>query len=311
MVTGYVDGIGGTDLARIVQRAEGIPLYAVETVRMLADRGLLEQDGAAYRLTGPLGDSMQIPETLHSLVAARLDALPDTERALVLDAAVAGQSFTLETVCAVSGRTAGETEPVLRALVGKEVLDVDVDPRSAERGQYRFVQAVIREVAHSTLSKPARRGKHLACARWLAGRGEEELAGVIASHYLEAHRAEPSAPDAEEIGAQATRWLQSAADRAFTLGSPRSAHRYAVQALELATTPAERAALHGRAATGADMAGDHDAAWEHYTAAAETYQSLGDTDTEAQLLTQLLLNIGFWQGRRAEMRGSWRTSRPG
>lgn len=186
-------------------------------------------------------------------------------------------------------------------LVAKEVLDVDADPRSTERGQYRFVQAVIREVAHATLSKTARRDKHLACARWLAGRGEEELAGVIASHYLAAHQADPAAEDAEEIAGQATAWLQTAADRAFTLGSPASAHRYAVQALDLATTPAERAALHARAATGAGMAGDGDAAWEHYTAAAGTYQALGDAEAEAQLLTQLLTGGTVLDGRRDEV----------
>ena len=83
------------------------------------------------------------------------------------------------------------------------MLDQDVDPRSPERGQYHFVQSVIQEVAYSTLSKAARRAKHLACARWYESLDEDELAGVVADHYLEAYRAEPGAADAEEIADRA------------------------------------------------------------------------------------------------------------
>ena len=284
LVTSYVDGLPEGDLQRLVSRAEGIPLYAVETVRMLADRGVLEQVGASYRVVSDLGQTLDVPETLHALVAARLDGLPDAERSLVLDAAVTGHSFTLDAVCAVSGRTAQDVEPRLHALVGKEVLDQEVDPRSTERGQFRFVQSVIQEVAYSTLSKAARRAKHLACAQWFAGLGEEELAGIIASHYLEAYRAEPSAADAEHIAGQAREWLRLAAERAFTLGSPETAHGYAVQALTLATTPAERATLHGTAATGAGLTGRLDLAWQHYVAASDAYRLLDDAPAEGRML---------------------------
>ena len=52
MVTGYVEGLPAEGLARLVGRAEGVPMYAVETVRMLADRGVLEQTGQSYRVVG-------------------------------------------------------------------------------------------------------------------------------------------------------------------------------------------------------------------------------------------------------------------
>ena len=55
-------------------RAEGIPLYAVETVRMLLDRGALVQDGPVYRPDGPIA-ALEVPETLQALIAARLDGL--------------------------------------------------------------------------------------------------------------------------------------------------------------------------------------------------------------------------------------------
>ena len=285
MVSGYVEGLPAEGLGRLVGRAEGVPMYAVETVRMLADRGVLEQTGQSYRVVGDLGDELEIPETLHALVAARLDGLPDAERALVQDASVAGHSFTVATVCAVTGRDVVELEPLLRTLVRKEVLDQDVDPRSPERGQYHFVQSVIHEVAYSTLSKAARRAKHLACARWYESLDEDELAGVVADHYLEAYRAEPGAADAEEIADRARVWLIKAGDRASSLASPEQAYRYAVQALTLAVSPADRAVVNDRAALAAASAGDRERCWQHLSAASEDYRSLGDSVGEARLLS--------------------------
>ena len=300
LVTGYVEGLPDADLDRLVGRAEGIPLYAVETVRMLADRGVLEQSGSSYQVVTDLGLILDVPETLHALVAARLDGLAEAERSLVLDAAVTGHSFTLGAVCAVSGRPLEEVEGRLHALVGKEIFDEDVDPRSAERGQFHFVQSVIQEVAYSTLSKAARRTKHLACANWFAGLEEDELAGIVASHLLEAYRAEPSAADAEQVAGQAREWLLKAADRAFTLGSPEAAYGHAVQALSLAATPEERAALHATAANGAGVTGQLEVAWEHYVAASDGYQLLGDAEAEGRLLA--IAGARLWFGdTRAEM----------
>ena len=79
--------------AQILARAEGVPLYAVETVRMLLDRGLLAREGDVYRPTGPI-EALDVPETLQALVAARLDGLEPEERRLLQDAAVLGKSFT-------------------------------------------------------------------------------------------------------------------------------------------------------------------------------------------------------------------------
>src|ERR1019366_1728559 len=84
------------------ERAGGMPLYAVETVRMLLAEGRLALQGGAYH---PVGDltALAVPETLTALIASRLDGLPPEERALVADAAVLGQSFTVAALAAVSG----------------------------------------------------------------------------------------------------------------------------------------------------------------------------------------------------------------
>jgi hypothetical protein len=80
LIHGLVPGLPEELRSQILDRAEGIPLYAVETVRMLLDRGLLAHDGTAFRPTGPI-ETLEVPETLHALVAARLDGLFAEERA--------------------------------------------------------------------------------------------------------------------------------------------------------------------------------------------------------------------------------------
>ena len=75
LLDGFVPGLPESLREQILARAEGVPLYAVETVRMLLDRGLLVQEGSIYRPTGEI-PSLEVPETLHGLVASRLDGLP-------------------------------------------------------------------------------------------------------------------------------------------------------------------------------------------------------------------------------------------
>ena len=95
LLTGLVPGLPAELAERILARAEGVPLYAVETVRMLLDRGLLVQEGPAYQPVGEI-ESLDVPETLHALIAARLDGMSPEERRLVQDASVLGKTFTKE-----------------------------------------------------------------------------------------------------------------------------------------------------------------------------------------------------------------------
>src|SRR5207247_1904052 len=134
LLDGFVPGLPEELRAQILARAEGVPLYAVETVRMLLDRGLLSREGDVYRPTGPI-EALDVPETLHALVAARLDGLSPEERRLLQDAAVLGKSFTKAGLAALSGLDEAELEPLVTSLVRKEVFSVQADPRSPERGQ--------------------------------------------------------------------------------------------------------------------------------------------------------------------------------
>jgi len=243
LLDGFVPGLPDDLRAQILDRAEGVPLYAVETVRMLLDRGLLVQEGPVYRPTGEI-PTLAVPETLHGLVASRLDGLPEDERRLLQDGAVLGKTFTKQGLAAVAGLPETALEPLLAALVRKEILGVQADPTSPEHGQYGFLQDLVRHVAYETLSKRERRARHVAAAEYLERvLNEEEIVEVIASHYLDAHAALPEADDAPELRRRAHEALVRAGERAQSLGAAGEAMRYLQEAAELAVEDAVRADL--------------------------------------------------------------------
>ena len=246
LLEGLVPGLPEAALGAIVTRADGIPLYAVETVRMLVAEGRLIEEGGSYRPTGDLS-ALAVPETLQALIAARLDALAPLDRELLQDAAVLGQSFTPAGLAAVSGLDEAELEPRLRGLTRREMLTQQMDPRSPERGQYAFVQALIREVAYNTLARADRKSRHLAAARFFESLDTDELAGALASHYLAAHDNAPPGPEADTLAAQARVALRAAADRAVALGAHEQALVYLRRTIDITTDPAEEADLLERA----------------------------------------------------------------
>src|SRR5207244_7669821 len=127
LLAGLVPGLPDELRQRILERAEGVPLYAVETVRMLLDRGVLAREGNVYRPTGPI-ETLEVPETLHSLIAARLDSLTPEERRLVQDGAVLGKTFTKPGLAEVTGLPEGELEPLLASVLRTEVVSIHADP---------------------------------------------------------------------------------------------------------------------------------------------------------------------------------------
>jgi len=296
LVVGLVPDMPTTAVTAIVRRSEGIPLYAIETIRMLLADGrvVAEADGV---LT-PHGDlsELAVPETLTALIAARLDALDPADRALALDAAVLGQSFTVDGLAAVTGLSPAEMEPQLRSLTRRELLSNVADARSPERGQYAFVQALIREVAYNTLSRKDRKARHLAAARWFESLGEAELVGALAGHYLAAKSLASEGAEADALAAQARIALKAAGERAESLGANRQAMSFFEQALEVTTDPAEEADVLRRAGAAATFATDYDAAEGHYRRAIEIHRTTGDRIAAAE--DTAALGTALVNGRR-------------
>jgi tetratricopeptide (TPR) repeat protein len=277
MIRGLVPRIPQDALAAMISRSEGIPLYTVETLRMLIDLGQLRRtmDGEHWELTGKLHD-LAVPETLQALIASRLDALEPEDRTLLQQAAVLGQSFTLPALAGVSGDGEQAVSERLAALVRRDLLLHETNPRSPERGQYQFVQGIVREVAHGLLSRADRRALHLAAARHFESLGDEELAGILASHYMAAHAATTPGPEADALAAQARIALRAAADRSIELHAWDAAIKHLEQAIEITTDPAELAALEERAAQAAIPPNRYDVAVEHANAAVARHRATGD-----------------------------------
>jgi class 3 adenylate cyclase/tetratricopeptide (TPR) repeat protein len=291
LLRGFVTGLPEAVVEQVLQRAEGVPLYAVETIRMLVDRGqLVERDGA-LTVTGPLG-VLEIPDTLHALIASRLDGVPPEERSLLQDAAVLGQSFSVPALAAVSGRDQSQLAMPLRDLVRKELLASITDPRSPERGHYGFVQGLIREVAYGTLARPERRAKHVAAAGYFEGLDDDELVGVVATHYAEAQRATAEGPERDSLAARAREWLTLAGRRALALGSPEQALTYLEQALALTQDARERAALLDTAGDAAYRTDAFERALEHLDAAIANHKRAGDLDAAGRSAARLADVLG-------------------
>ena len=127
LLVGFVHGLPRDVSDRVLERAEGVPLYAVETIRMLVDRGVIVQVDDRYEVQSELG-TLEIPETLHALIASRLDSLTPRQRALLQDAGIVGSTFSIESLQVVSDESVEELEVQLRDLVRKEFIFADNDP---------------------------------------------------------------------------------------------------------------------------------------------------------------------------------------
>jgi len=309
LVDALVPGMPAAARAKITAQAQGIPLFAVETIRSLVDRDIVQPVEGVYRLTGDVGE-LAVPDSLHALLAARLDALDPGVRRLVADAAVLGGTFPAEALIAVSGRDERLVRAALAELVRREVLAVSADPLSPQRGSYGFAQEMLRQVAYDTLSRRDRKARHLTVAAHLRaafpGDGEE-VAEVIARHYLDALDAVPDDGDAGQIRGEAIAALTRAAERAGRTGAPaRAATSYAAAArLTQAGTPhgdpAGAAALWEHAAEAAVASADWAAAVEHAGQAGQLYRQA--TETRAAARAQVIAGYALRQrGRHGEAR---------
>jgi class 3 adenylate cyclase/tetratricopeptide (TPR) repeat protein len=301
LLEGIVPGLPERLREQILERAEGIPVYAVETVRMLLDRGLLVQDGPVYRPTGEI-ETLEVPETLHALIAARLDGLAPDERRVLQDGAVLGKTFAVGALAGLSRTSEAELEPLLSSLVRKEVLGVQSDPRSPERGQYGFLQDLVRHVAYETLSKRERKVRHLDAAAYIADTfGQEEVPEVLAAHYLAAYQAATEADDATVIRAKAEEMLSRAGERAGSLGAPEEGRHYYRQAAELTDEPLLEAELLEQAGRLGVLANHPAEAREQLERGIDLYREAGDAQAAARA-SAALADVDFAEGRYEDVR---------
>ena len=289
LIDGLVPNMPAPARQQIIDRAEGVPLYAVETIRSLVDREVIAAVNGSYAMVGSVTD-LDVPATLTSVIAARLDALPAEEREFVKDLAVLGGSFPRTSVTATSRASASRIDELLSSLVRKEVLTVRADPLSPQQGNYAFVQTLLRTVAHESLSRRERRSRHLAVAQHLratfAGDGEE-VSEIIAAHYLDAFHAAHDQADAESLRGDAAAMFERAGRRAAMLGAPDNAEKAFRTAAELAQDDEDVLRLTERAADSAEQAGRASDALETYEWVAQQHADAGRPREAARLAVRI------------------------
>ncbi|MEN3341001.1 MAG: hypothetical protein V7644_405 [Actinomycetota bacterium] len=222
------------DTEAVLAKTEGNPLFLEETIRMLAER--------------PRAGAERIPDTLQALIAARIDRLPATQRALLQRAAVMGRIFMAGAAAQLSP-TDDDVGQALDELLLRDFLVRE--PRATISGEeaYKFKHVLIREVAYAGLSKTARADLHSLFADWLDERAGDELLEIRAFHLDQSARlhAELDGAAPPELRERAAEALTHAGRRALSREAFRTARKLLLRAVELAPT-LERRYLAARAA---------------------------------------------------------------
>jgi class 3 adenylate cyclase/tetratricopeptide (TPR) repeat protein len=231
----------------VIDRAEGNPFFVEELLATLIDRGLLRRENGGWSCD-ELPEGFDVPDTVQAVLAARVDLLPEAEKAALQAASVIGRVFW--------------TGPVYELVEG---LSPDFDllaerdfirrrPRStmAEEREYVIKHALTREVAYSSLPKAKRARLHAAFAGWAehAGEGGDEYASLLAHHFAEAVRPEDrdlawvgQDDEVERLRKKAVEWSQRAARRAVDRYEINEALALLERALELEPDVSEQAEI--------------------------------------------------------------------
>jgi adenylate cyclase len=174
---------------RICDRAGGNPYYCEEAVLALIDEGLVTGERGNYVLTRPIAQ-WTIPDSVHALISARIDRLPEEPRGLLHDAAVIGQEFRPRTLAALAALGDEPFEAGLTLLEESGFVHSRGD--DGEDARYRFCHPLVQEVAYQTQLESRRALAHARLAQALerdypAGGSEpHELSVPIAHHWQRA-----------------------------------------------------------------------------------------------------------------------------
>jgi class 3 adenylate cyclase/tetratricopeptide (TPR) repeat protein len=209
------DTASGQLVSEVADRSGGNPLFAEEIVNRIVEEG---------------GDTDALPETVHSVLAARLDALPRSERRVLQHGSVVGQTFWVGSLASVAREEGIELHSALVALQEKDLVVPVAGSRLADEREYAFKHALVRDVAYSTLPKALRARKHAEVGDFISERAADRGEGVVAmvaEHYGRAAAlggaADLEPGELERIDARALEALEAAGDAAAHLYSNREA----------------------------------------------------------------------------------------
>ncbi len=285
MIGGMTRGVPlpGTVVERIVERADGVPLFVEELTKMVLESDLVAVQGGRYELTGPLTD-LAIPSTLQDSLMARLDRLDAGKEVAQLGAAL-GREFPYELLRSVSLLEEPRLHAGLAQLVDAELLYQRGAPPAAT---YTFKHALIQETAYQSLLKSVRQQLHARIAEVLEERFPERVAAepeVIARHCEQAG-----------LAVQAIAHYQRAGERATQRSANEEAIGHLQRALALVETLPETRERHQmelglQMAIGAPLAAAR--GWSHpeyegtYARARELTSQIGESPELPGVLVQM------------------------
>ncbi|CAN5577034.1 adenylate/guanylate cyclase domain-containing protein [soil metagenome] len=272
LLGGLAADLPPTTARQVLDRAGGVPLYAVELLR-------LRDEGVAI-------DETQLPDSLRALVAARIDVLPAAERRLLHRAAVLGRRFPRARLAVLANGDPPAMDDSLAGLVRRQLLTDEHDRAAGEAEQLAFVEDVVRDVAYRTLSRAQRRDLHFAVAEHLAA-GHPGLVEELADHLFRCHAAAPDHPAAAQVAARALPILRQAAARANALFVPARALRHLDRALELPLDQPTRLEVLADAAAAARSAARFDRAEQLLNELIHGHAGRGDRAGAARARAQL------------------------
>jgi predicted ATPase len=175
----------------ILERAGGNPLYTEEFVRLLADRAGLDTDETL------------LPDTVQALIAARLDTLSPDRKSLLQDASVVGKVFWAGALAEIGDRDPDELKLTLHELSRRELVRPARASSVEGENEYAFSHQLVRDVAYAQIPRPDRARRHRAAAAWIkhrAGERVEDLAEMLAHHYLQALELSEAAEETQHPG---------------------------------------------------------------------------------------------------------------
>ncbi len=203
----------------IVHSASGNPLYSVEFIRMLADRGLLAPGDAR----GPLVSlaELPVPASIRGIIASRLDSLDAEDKALLQAGAVIGRVVWPGALVRITGLSRRTVARRLRTLEDREFLRSVSRSSIENEREYRFRHVLIRDVAYSEIPRRRRGDIHRRTAEWLESLSPDRAADraeMLAHHYVQAYDlSRDSGGDTGDLAERARRALRDAGDRALAL----------------------------------------------------------------------------------------------
>jgi len=202
----------------LITRTEGNPFFLEESVRTLAETGVLVGEPGAYRLARPL-EGLQVPATVHAVLAARVDRLPLEEKRLLQTAAVIGTDVPFALLRAIADLP---EEALYRGLAHLQAAEFLYETRLFPEQEYTFKHTLTHEVAYGSLLLEQRRVLHariVAALEALTPKRVSEQVERLAHHALRG-----------EVWDKAVTYCQQASTRAYV----RAAYREAVATFEQA-----------------------------------------------------------------------------